>query len=322
MNKFTKGALIAAGCFFVGGVILGTIGAAGRIYTGESMRTDDDLGFIQDTLYRAGKWNLRWKKGLTLEYGGIEYDSDHENSIVSGDFTDDSLRETEIYNLDIEIGGGTLTIWQGDGLELKKKGGPACQYYIEGDTFYLKQKGSVAKTAADLTLTLPEGIVLDAVEIEMGAGTVATKDILTAETIEIEVDAGEILMEEVKADSFCAKVAVGSVTVDKLDAKECEAEVSMGEITLQNSLVTDSLGAEVSMGEINIFLRDSYENHDYEIECGMGDVTISPEDGALKEYAGLGNTVDLYGRNSGRRSVYSLECSMGSIYVEFAGQEL
>lgn len=326
MKKFTRGALIAAGCFFAVGVVLGTIGAAGRVYTGEPTGIEDDLGMVRGVWSKMRGWDLRWRRGgaargLTLGYDGIKFDKDHKNNIVSGSFTDESLRGTDLYDLDVEIGGGTLNIRQGDGLKLKKEGGPECQYYIEDGTFFLKQKSPVGGGKAELTLTLPEGTTLDGIEIKMAAGAVVTRDALTAKEVEIEIGAGEITIEEMRSDSFNAKVAAGSVVVERLDAKECDVEVNMGSITLQDSLVTGDLDAEVSMGEINIFLRDSYEDHDYEIDCGMGDITISPEDGTVKEFAGLGNTADFSGRDSGGDSVYDLDCSMGSIYVKFEGKK-
>lgn len=325
MKKFTKGVLIAAGCFFAGGVVLGTIGAVGRIYTGEPTGIEDDFSIVRDVWNKVGRWDLRWRKdgavrGLTWEYDGIDFDKDHKDSIVYGSFTDDSLRGRNICNLDVEIGAGTLTIRQGDGLELKKEGGAECQYYIEDDTFYLKQKSPVAGGKADLTLTLPEGLMLDEADIQMAAGTVTAKDALTARDFEAEIDAGELTIKEVNADSFSAKIAAGSVVVQRMATKECDVEVDAGNITLEDSLVTGNLDAEVSMGEINIFLRDSYENHDYEIDCGMGDITISPEIGGIQEYSGMGNTIELYGRNSDGNSVYDLDCSMGSIYVRFEGE--
>lgn len=326
MNKFTKGTLIAAGCFFAGGVVLGIIGAAGRACTGEPTGYEEDFGIVRDVWDKVRGWDLRWRRGgavrgLTLEYDGIEFDKDHKDDIVYGSFTDDSLQGTDIRNLDVEIGDGKLTICQGDGLKLKKEGGSECQYYMEGDTFYLKQKGTLGGGKADLTLTLPEGVTLDEVDIEMAAGEVAAEDVLAARDIEIEIAAGEITLEEAKADSFCANVAAGSVIVHRLDAAECSVEVDMGSITLEDSFVAGDLDAEVSMGEINIFMRDSYENHDYAIDCGMGDVTVSPEDGSLREYGGFGNTMYLYGKSSGGNSTYDLDCSMGSIYVKFAGKD-
>ncbi len=322
MKKFIKGMLIAAGCFFVVGVILGIIGAAGVNYTDKKYGNTENHTLVRDVWNRVRRWDLRRLKGDgsgVVMLFGIEFDEDHD--ITYGSFTDDSLRGTDIYNLDLEIGGGSLTICQGDGLTLEKKGGPECQYYIEGDTFYLKQICPVGSSETDLTLTLPEGITLDDVDIRMGAGEIITKNPFSARNMEIEVDAGNITMEEVRADSFTAEVAAGSILVHRLDAKESDTSVNAGNITLEESLVTGNLAADVNLGEIDIFLRDFYENHDYEVNCSMGDITIGAENGETRSYSGLSSSMELYGRDSDGESLYELNCDMGSIYMGFAGTE-
>lgn len=253
-----------------------------------------------------------------MVYDGIEFNKDY--GLTYGSFTDDSLQGDGIRNLDLEIGGGSLTVRQGDGLLLKKDGGAECQYYIEGDTFYLKQRCPVAGGKADLTLTLPKDILLDEVDITVGAGEIVTENLFAAKKMDIEVDAGDITMEEVRADTFSAEVAAGSIEVDRLDVVECDANVDMGNIDLRKSLITGNLNAEVNMGDINVFLRDSYDNHNYELNCNMGDVTIQTESGENKEYAGFSSSIELYGKNGGE-SLYDLDCDMGSILVKFSGTE-
>ncbi len=323
MKKFVRGMLIAAGCFMAVGLVLGIIGAAGIDYMDKKYGTEENRMLVREAWDRVNKWDFRWIKGggrgLVLTYDGIEFDENHD--LTYGSFTDDSLRGTDIYKLDLEIGGGSLTICRGDGLILKKDGGPECQYYIEGDTFYLKQRCPIGGGETDITLTLPEGIVLEEADIMMGAGEIVTEDLFSAGKVEIEVAAGSITMEEVKADTFSVEVATGSVEVDRLDAAECDTNVNMGNITLWESLITGDLSAEVNMGDIDIFLRDSYENHDYEIECNMGEITIGTEGGESRTYSGLSNSVELYGKNARGGSLFDLDCDLGDIYVKFAGTE-
>lgn len=324
MKKFVKGMLIAAGCFFAVGLVLGCIGAAGIGYMDRKYGTEENRMLVREAWDRVRKWDFRRIKGggrgLVLTYDGIEFDENHD--LTYGSFTDDSLRGTDIYRLDLEIGGGSLTICQGDGLILKKDGGPECQYYIEGDTFYLKQRCPIGGGETDITLTLPEGIALEEADIMMGAGEIVTKDIFSAKNMEIEVDAGSISMDEVLAESFSAEVAAGSILAKRLDAKECSMTVNMGDITLQESLITGNLDAEVNMGEIDISLRDSYENHDYDVNCNMGEITIETENGENRSYEGLSSSMELYGRNANGESLYELNCDMGDISVRFAGTEV
>lgn len=325
MKKFIKGMLIAAGVFCAAGILLGIVGAVIAATTGQSLiYRDGDMTEVSEVWNNIRRWGPRWnwggsRRGLTLDYDGIDFDEGY--NVTYGSFTDDSLDGTDIRNLDLEIGGGKLTIREGDSLVLKKEGGPECQYYIEGDTFYLKQKCPIAGRTADLTLTLPEGILFEEVEVSMGAGEITTKDLLTARNMDIDIDAGEITMAEVKADDFSASVAAGSVTVRRLDAIECDTSVDMGSIVLKDSLVTGNLEAEVNMGDISISLRDSYENHDYKVDCAMGTIQIKPEDGMKREFSGFSNDMEFSGRNADGSSLYDLSCDMGSIMVSFGGAE-
>lgn len=323
MKKFVKGMLIAAGCFFVAGIVLGIIGIAGGSYMDKKYGNTKNHALVRDVWDRVRKWDFRHIRGdgsgLVLLYDGIEFDEDH--GLAYGSFTDDSLNGEDICRLDLEIGGGSLTICRGDSLVLKKDGGPECQYYIEEDTFYLKQRCPVGGGETDITLTLPEGIVLDEVDIVMGAGEIIARDLFAAKEMTIELDAGEITMEEVRADAFSAEVAAGSITVRRLDAKECDTSVNMGNINLQESLITGDMDAEVNMGEIAVSLRDSFENHDFEIDCSMGDITIVAEDGKAREYSGLSSSMELYGKSGGGESRYDLDCDMGNILVKFLGKE-
>lgn len=321
MKKFTKGMLIAAGSLCAAGVVLGCVGVVGRAVTGEEALDQREYDILQNTWGRFGKWRLRFGRGrgITVGYDNVVFDDDHET--VYGSFTDDSLRSEDVYRLDIEIGGGMLILQSGNKLEVKKNGSVGCQYYVEGDTFYLKQYCPVGGDHANLRLTLPEGIALEDVNISMGAGEVNVKDLLTAEKIDIDIDAGEITMEKVKAGTFSADVEAGSVTVKRLDAEECDIDVNMGSINLRDSHITGGLDAEVNMGEVSVFLRDSYEDHDYTVNCGMGEVVIESEDGKKKESAGFGNSMAFTGDRSNGKSWYNLDCSMGNIYIGFSGKD-
>lgn len=323
MKKFMKGVWITAGCFLAAGILLGTIGLVSTHYVDEKYGKEG-VNTVGKTWNMLRTWNLRltrggWRRGLFFTYGNVDFDKDHD--IVYGSFTDGNLRGENVRNLNLDIGGGMLRIQQGSSMSFRKEGGSETQYYIEGDTFYIKQGGLIGDGEAELTLTLPEDISLDEVLIDMAAGQVVTTGLLIAKDVEIDMAAGEITLEEVKADSFLADVATGSILVEKLDAEECDTNVSMGSITLQNSVVTGNLNAAVSMGDISVSLRDSYENHSYDVNCGMGDVEIVTERGEKRGFSGIGGSTELIGKNAAGDSLYDLSCSMGSIYMEFACED-
>ena len=323
MKKFVKGMWIAVGCFLIAGILLGTIGLVSARYVDEKYGREG-ISVVEKTWNVVRKWDLRFvrgsgRRGWFFTYGNVDFDKEHD--IVYGSFTDDSLQGENVRNLDLNIGGGMLLIQQGSDMSFRKEGEAETQYYIEGDTFYIKQESPIGGGAADLTLTLPEDILLKEVQISMGAGQIITTGLLTAKEVEVDMSAGEIIMEEVKADSFRADVATGEILVKKLDAEDCDTNVSMGSIKLQNSLVTGDLNATASMGEIFVYLRDSYEDHSYDISCGMGDVEIMTERGEKRGFSGIGGSTELMGKNAVGNSLYDLSCSMGSIYMGFSGEQ-
>lgn len=323
MKKFVKGAWIAAGCFLIAGILLGAIGLIAARYTDEKYGREG-IRAVGHAWKMVRKWDLRLahgggRRGLFFAYDDVDFDENHD--IFYDSFTDDSLRGENVRNLDLKIGGGTLLIQQGSGMSFQKEGAAETQYYIEGDTFYIRQECPIGSDKADLTLTLPEDILLKEVQISMGAGQIITTGLLEASEVEVDMSAGEITMEEVKADSFSADVATGGILVKKLDAEKCDTNVSMGGITLQNSLVTGDFNATTSMGEISIYLRDSYENHNYDISCGVGDVEMITERGEKRGFSGIGGSTELIGKNTTGNSLYNLSCSMGNIYMEFSGEQ-
>ena len=75
------------------------------------------------------------------------------------------------------------------------------------------------------------------------------------------------------------------------------------------------------MGDITIFLRDSYEDHDYNMSCNMGEITIENGDKNVRKCEGFANSMEYSGTDSAGDSEYELNCNMGSILVKFSGEK-
>ncbi len=315
MSKFTKRMLIASGWFLGAGVILAIVGCIGGAASGAA----GNAGVLYEMGSTLEKWHIHilpfhGTSGIWIEDYDMEYDKDYD--VAYGTFTDEDIRDTDIWNLDIEIGAGELRIEEGDRFKLEKEGDLSCQYYVKEDTFYLKQKGSVHnKKEASLILTIPTGMELEGVSISVGAGSVSGKGKLKAEKMEIEVGAGEAVLEEADAGEFNAEIGAGELTVHTLHARDCETEVSMGSIFVGAGTVSRNLDADVSMGEITFHLSDSYDDHSYMADCAMGEILIKNGE-EKKTYNGLGNTMELSGKNA-TDSKYELNCAMGSILLSF-----
>ncbi len=84
--------------------------------------------------------------------------------------------------------------------------------------------------------------------------------------------------------------------------------VGMGNVNLYGTIEGD-MDAECGMGSLAILLTGSQEDHNYVVECSMGDTTIGDS-----SYGGLANEKTIANNSS---SDFDIECSMGSVVIVF-----
>lgn len=214
------------------------------------------------------------------------------------------------------------------------------QYRIkDGDTFMLVHKDmkdgyigdlwdrSHLKGDTEITLYLPEGMSLDDINIDFGAGKLETGN-LKAREIEINVGAGDCIFEKIEAsESVDISLGAGKITANALSAKEADFDIAAGELWINGADVshetkvdmsmgqatlsgtfTGELDAECSMGNLNITLEGKESDYNYEVDCGMGSISIGG-----KSYDGLAEH-DIY---NGSNNKIDVTCSMGNINVYF-----
>lgn len=253
--------------------------------------------------------------------------------------TADGIRE-----LDIETGACQMYIGETAGDEISIAITGECedhyQYRIkDGDTFMLVHKnmkpGHIGdlwdqnhpKGDTEITLYLPEGMSLDDINIDFGAGKLETGE-LKAREIEINVGAGDCTFEKIEAsESVNISLGAGKITVNALSTKEADfdmaagelringanvshetkVDVSMGQATL-NGTFTGELEAECAMGNLYITLEGEESDYNYEVDCGMGSISIGGN-----SYDGVAER-DI---NNGSNNKIDVTCSMGNIDVGF-----
>ncbi len=166
----------------------------------------------------------------------------------------------------------------------------------------------------------------DEISVDVGAGSVET-DELNGTNIELDLGAGEILVhradaERISIDIGAGKVRIDAFSVQKLNAalgageavltegevQDADLSVGMGQIDYSGS-VTGDLKAECSMGQIDLELNGKPEDHNYVVECSMGEIRVD-----TRKYGGMASSQTI---SNGADSDFELECSMGGIIVTF-----
>ncbi|MDE7247653.1 MAG: DUF4097 domain-containing protein [Lachnospiraceae bacterium] len=180
-----------------------------------------------------------------------------------------------------------------------------------------------------LYLWLPENCALEECEISLGAG-VMEGIFINAKKIEISVGAGLIDMDghglegdEVTLTVGAGEILAGCVTAEKADfeveaghlyieellvSREADVDVSAGNCEITGT-ITGNLDLECEAGYAEMHLTGSEDDHSYEVECGMGDVTVGHH-----SHGGFASEKTW---NSGKDSQFEISCSVGNVIITF-----
>lgn len=300
MKKLAKTALITAGIFFLIGAIILIICsffAWNRRYILADAISQEVHGIFNHNIYSF--FEEDWESNL-----------DYRFPIQSGQYTDDhTAKATDITQLCINLNytNFKLVSSQDDVFHISYEGKGKCQYYTEDSVFYVT--GSLDRRTVNtnlLTLSVPNTAFSD-VSIDFGAGT-ANLSSLKCDTLNINVGAGELTLDGTDCNDISADCGAGAILIKDGKTQNADFEVGMGELVYEG-FINDALCAEVGMGNITLQIRDTQEDHNYDLECGMGNITLGE-----KTYRGFAVEKEI---NNNANSDYTLQCSMGNIDVSF-----
>ena len=295
MKKFTKVLLIlfaicmALGIGFVSaGIALGaTVQSVGEVW-----RTSDIGKVVRD--------HHIWHDIEDIEDSVEEYTEDMEDSIEQyaedmeetaldmEDYGDVHHRFEDVEELKVELFYGNLYLdeTEAEDIQMQVFGDTNGNIQVNKEGKELKIKGKKIRSLkdAEIHIYIPKGMSFRKMELNTGAGIVNAYD-LHARELEVEIGAG--IFE-----------GTGNVT-----AEESKWAVGTGEILL-SSLDSDKTDISCGMGVVNANLLGSKEDYSYEVEVGVGSITLGDED-----YSGLGGSREM-----------EIECGMGSVAIEFINE--
>lgn len=145
------------------------------------------------------------------------------------------------------------------------------------DTVYLRlpEGCMLEECKVDMGAGYMDSIFIKAKQVDMnlGAGVVET-DGIEGEEIDILVGAGELLADRITAGTADFEIGAGHLSIGELTVSdEADLTVSMGNAEVAGTISGD-LDLECDMGEILMQLTGSEDDHSYDVECGMGNVIV------------------------------------------------
>ncbi|WP_304685100.1 DUF4097 family beta strand repeat-containing protein [Ileibacterium valens] len=117
---------------------------------------------------------------------------------------------------------------------------------------------------------------LNTIEVEVNAGSVILKG-FKSNRISASVDMGNILTDNIKAESLNADCNAGDIEIQKSHFKTMSLNNDAGNINFDGT-VSDSLNSDLAMGNITIDLhqRIDRENSSINVHSDLGNVSIRP----------------------------------------------
>lgn len=316
MKKFTKGCLITAGILFLTGFVITMV--IGSI-TGFRLFRDIRSGRFWDSDFlRAGFY---WDGDGVIIRDSEDYDIGTEQLIVNGrdvltTGSEYQVSAEQISNLDLDLGAGEFLLTEKDTddgmISIYIEGKGRCEYKVKGDTLSLegfKGNNHYIRISSHnrIEVRVPAGSSFDKIETTIGAGYMEINDI-TMNEFETEIGAGSLEMRDITTENFNAEIGAGYLEATNITTVNAGFAVNMGQGIYEGE-ISGNLDAEVGMGDITIDLEGREEDHNYDIECGMGSVSVG-------SYSTTAFAADRTIQN-GVSSNFQINCNMGSVNIQF-----
>lgn len=200
-----------------------------------------------------------------------------------------------VVSLDIDVSAADFTVEKADSFRVVSNL-KNLQVTQENGTLIIEETTKFATyTGAVLTLYIPEGTVFDTLDITTGACRL-TADALSAKTVHLVLGAGEVNIGTLTAETK-AEIAggAGKLTISGGSLKNLDLEMGVGQLNLTASLPGSS-ELELGVGESNLTLIGSETDYAFDIEKGIGSITVGGK--TVTDFGSFGsgaNRVEIHG---------------------------
>lgn len=299
MKKTIKTLLIiAAICGGVGILLIG-IGVATGATMGDFSRETQKSGLFQKLHVNFGNW-----------------DSDEEWDASQGQIRQE-YDAKEVKKLEITLNAGELELLNSDSDQIVVElSGMVTDNDVElkDGTLLVEDHSNYKLRDADcvqILVYLPYDLKLEELDLTVHAGAASSQvDQITAETISLEVDAGELIAGgrmDAKQDAEIT-VGAGQIELDELSARTLDVECGIGEIALTADCQGD-VTVSCGVGEVDLTLYGQEDSYDYELDCGIGEMQVGSS-----SYSGMGSSRIV---DHGAEKKLEAECGVGQLTVRF-----
>ena len=267
MKRFMKVSLITAG-------ILGALGFAfcliGGIVSGRNflmavkndVHADKRLAVVERVFEGVERGIGASKSGKTEIYvEDSSYSAPDKLTVNNSETTESEYEhhiETEgIRELNVSLGAGICTISEkdeADGLiDLYVNGKGGFNFYIKDSTLYVEgfkgnQLFNVNQLDNEMTLRIPRGMGFEEMDLEIGAGIMEI-DNLKAKEFDAVIGAGELGINKAEIIDFSVEIGAGNLVAGDMHVRGADLEVDLGNCSYEG-IIEQELDAEIGRAHV------------------------------------------------------------------------
>ena len=147
----------------------------------------------------------------------------------------------------------------------------------------------------------------------MGKGsiTVTMPEGQAFEEIHLFLKAAELHADRLCADKLEVENSAGQVCIQNFSVKEARFECGAGSLS-GNGDAAERIEAVCGVGEVDLKLKGSRDDYNYDLECGIGAIKCGGD-----QYSGIGRAVHLDHHASKK---IKAACSIGQINISYAAE--
>lgn len=184
---------------------------------------------------------------------------------------------SDVEELDIEIGFSDFEVKIGE--ELKVEGQIHKDFKIKVENKTLKIEDISKKwifnsnDAAQLTLFVPEDLVFNKAEVEIGAGTTNIEK-LNVKDLDLNLGAGAVKIQNCEAEKTNIECGAGKVEIKNSSLKNLNLNTGVGEFSYDGYILGNST-IECGIGKLTLDLEGGKDLYSIEAEHGIGEIKLN-----------------------------------------------
>ncbi len=180
------------------------------------------------------------------------------------------------------------------------------EYEVKDGTLNIKERnpkkalwGGRRSEQCSVTLTVPEGTVMDFMDIKVAMGNIDIEGI-TSPDCDALTNMGSCTLNKCSFDKASIETNMGEITIKDTYLGTAEVDDDMGSIRIENCTFQD-LEVDNSMGDVLIEANQNLDEYEIDLKAGMGEVRVNGQNEGTKY------------RQSGDAGKIEANTSMGSL---------